>query len=171
MFLTIATPTHLVGVIDPLASTQILMKRFFALLFLSMLSIGTLQAAEANWLTDYDQALKQAASENKPLVINFTGSDWCGWCIKLDKEVFSQSEFVDYANSNLVLLKLDFPRNKQLPDDEKTQNARLAKEYQVRGYPTILVLDSQAKKIGKLGYQKGGASNWIASLEKITEKP
>lgn len=146
------------------------MKRFFVLLFLAMLSIGTLRAAEATWLTDYDQALKQAAAENKPVVINFTGSDWCGWCIRLDKEVFSQAEFVDYANQNLVLLKLDFPREKELPAAEKEQNARLAKQYQIRGYPTILVLDSQAKQIGKLGYQKGGPSNWIAALEKITKK-
>ncbi len=146
------------------------MKRFFALITLALLSLGSLRAAEANWLTNYDEAVKQAASENKPIVMDFTGSDWCGWCIKLDKEVFSQPEFVKYAKENLVLLKLDFPRKKKLPAAEKEQNNKLAAQYRIQGYPTIIVLDSNAKQIGRLGYQKGGASNWIASLEKVTKK-
>jgi protein disulfide-isomerase len=147
-----------------------LMKRFFALALLALFSIGSLCAAEANWLTNYDQAVKQAAAEKKPLLINFTGSDWCGWCIKLDKEVFSQAEFVDYAKNNLVLLKLDFPRKKQLTPAEKTQNENLAKKYEVRGFPTLIVLDSKEKLLGEMGYEKGGAANWIASLEKVTKK-
>lgn len=146
------------------------MKRFFALMTLALLSLGSLRAAEANWLTNYDEAVKQAASENKPIVMDFTGSDWCGWCIKLDKEVFAQPEFVKYAKENLVLLKLDFPRKKQLPQSEKAQNEKLSEKYKIQGFPTIIVLDSKAKQIGRLGYKKGGASNWIASLEEITKK-
>lgn len=147
------------------------MKRFFVLTLFTLCALVSARAAEANWLTNYDAALKQAAAENKPVVINFTGSDWCGWCIKLDKEVFSQAEFVDYATKNLVLVKLDFPRKKQLPDSQKAKNAELAKKYQIRGYPTIKVLDSQGKTIGDMGYQEGGAAKWIASLEKVTKKP
>lgn len=146
------------------------MKRFFALIMLALLSFGSLGAAEANWLTNYEDASKQAASEKKPLVMDFTGSDWCGWCIKLDKEVFSQPEFVQYATDNLVLLKLDFPRKKQLSQAQKMQNEKLSKKYGIRGFPTIVVLDSKGKQLGELGYQKGGAKNWIKALEEVTGK-
>ena len=146
------------------------MKRFFVLMMVAFLSLGSLHAAEANWFTDFKAAEKKAAAENKPLVLDFTGSDWCGWCIRLDKEVFSQWEFVDYAAKNLVLVKLDFPNEKKLPEAEKKQNEALAEKYGVLGFPTIVVLDSKGSKIGQLGYQKGGAVPWIASLEKITDK-
>ena len=146
------------------------MKRFFVLLAVAVLSLGSLNAAEAKWLTDFKAAEKKAAAEKKPLVVNFTGSDWCGWCIRLDKEVFSQPEFVEYAEKNLVLVKLDFPRKKELPASEKEQNQALAQKYEVRGFPTIVILDSKGKQIGDLGYQKGGPTPWIASLEKITKK-
>ena len=140
-------------------------------MLVSLFVLGSLRAAEATWLTDYDAALKQAAAEKKPVLIDFTGSDWCGWCIRLDKEVFSQKEFVDYATENLVLLKLDFPRKKEMPAAEKAQNEKLAKKYRIEGYPTIIVLDSRGKKTGELGYEKGGAAAWIASLEKVIKKP
>lgn len=146
------------------------MKRLLPLMIAALLSIGSLRSAEANWLTNHEEAVKQAAAENKPLLMDFTGSDWCGWCIRLDKEVFSKPEFVEYANQNLVLLKLDFPSKKKLPQAEQEQNERLAKKYSIRGYPTIIVLDAEGKQLGKLGYQKGGAAAWIASLEKITKK-
>jgi len=146
------------------------MKRLFALLTLALLSLGSLCATEANWLTDYNQAVKQAAAEKKPLVMDFTGSDWCGWCIRLDKEVFSQPEFVEYAAQNLVLLKLDFPRKKQLPAAETAQNEKLAGRYSIQGFPTIVILDSKGKQLGQMGYEKGGAMSWIASLEKVTAK-
>jgi thioredoxin-related protein len=146
------------------------MKRLLVLWFLALLSFGSLRAADGLWLTDYNAAIKQAAAEKKPLVMDFTGSDWCGWCIRLDKEVFSQPEFVTYAQQNLVLLKLDFPRNKELPKSEMEQNEKLAKQYGIQGFPTIIVLGADGKKLGSLGYEKGGATHWISSLEKVTKK-
>jgi protein disulfide-isomerase len=146
------------------------MKRLFVLITLALLSVGSLRAAEAKWLTNYDAAIKQAAAEKKPLLLDFTGSDWCGWCIRLDKEVFSQPEFVKYADQNLVLLKLDFPRQKELSASEKAQNEKLAEKYGIQGFPTIVVLDAQGKQLGQMGYEKGGAASWIGSLEKITSK-
>ncbi|CAM3132377.1 thioredoxin family protein [Rariglobus hedericola] len=146
------------------------MKRILISLFFAALTLGSLNAADAKWLTNYDAAVKQAAAQKKPLLIDFTGSDWCGWCIRLDKEVFSQPEFVDYASKNLVLLKLDFPREKELPAAQKAQNEKLAKKYEVQGYPTIVVLDATGKQVGELGYEKGGPTKWIASLEKVTKK-
>lgn len=146
------------------------MKRLFIALMVSVLSLGSLHAAEAGWLTDYDKALKQAAAEKKPVVINFTGSDWCGWCIRLDKEVFSQGEFVNYAKDNVVLVKLDFPRKKPMSEAEKKRNEALAEKFGVRGFPTIVVLDPKGKQLGELGYEKGGPAKWIESLEKVTKK-
>jgi thioredoxin-related protein len=146
------------------------MKRLFLLITCALLSLGSLQAAEASWQTDYQKAAKQAAAENKTLLLDFTGSDWCGWCIRLDKEVFSQKEFVDYAKDNLVLVKLDFPREKPQSAAEKKQNEALMKKYGVSGFPTIVVLDSQQKQLGELGYQKGGAAKWVESLKATIKK-
>jgi thioredoxin-related protein len=144
------------------------MKRLIVLLTVIFLGLGSLHAAGATWLTDYEAAKKLAASEKKSLLLDFTGSDWCGWCIRLDKEVFSQPEFVDYAAKNLVLVKLDFPRTKEISAAEKKQNEALAQKHQIRGFPTIVVLDSKAQTLGQLGYQRGGAASWLASLENIT---
>ena len=147
------------------------MKHLLALLatVLIFTAVST-HAAEAVWLTDYEVALKKAAVEKKPLLLDFTGSDWCGWCIKLDKEVFSQPEFTAYAAKNLVLVKVDFPRKKSQPEAEKKQNAKLGQKYKIEGYPTIVVLNSAGNKIGELGYEAGGAKPWIAGLEKVIKQ-
>jgi len=127
---------------------------------------GTLQA-EPSWGTDYKKAQEEAKSGKKLLLVDFTGSDWCGWCIKLNREVFSKPEFKDYATKNLVLLEVDFPRAKVLPDPVKRQNQELANEYQIQGFPTIVVLDGEGHKVGELGYMEGGAPAFIAELEKF----
>ena len=123
--------------------------------------------AESSWLTDYKKAQQEAKTNNKLLLLNFTGSDWCGWCIKLDKEVFSKPEFKDYANKNLVLVEVDFPRGKSQGSDIKKQNGELAEQYQIEGFPTIVVLDGDGKKVGLLGYMPGGPTAFIAELEKL----
>ncbi len=146
------------------------MNRFFALLVFAFLSLGAVHAAELDWMTDYKAAEQKAAAEQKTLLLNFTGSDWCGWCIRLDKEVFSQPEFAAYAKEKLVLVKLDFPRNKPQSAAEKKQNQELAAKYRVRGYPTIMVLDSQGRRVGEMGYEKGGAEKWVQSLDKLITK-
>lgn len=145
-------------------------KLLLALTGVLLLLTPCLQAKEELWSTDYAAALQLAKEQNKPLVMDFTGSDWCGWCIKLDKEVFSQPEFIKYAKENLVLLEVDFPNGKKLSSKVKKQNDKLAEEYQIQGYPTIVVLGADGKKLGTLGYQEGGPKNWIAALEKITKK-
>jgi thioredoxin-related protein len=124
-------------------------------------------AAKPGWLTSYDQAQKEAQAQHKLLLMDFTGSDWCGWCIRLDKEIFSKPEFQDYASKNLVLLELDFPRAKQMPPELAEQNERLAIQYQIQGFPTVMVLDSSGKAIGALGYTSGGPEAFIAQLEKL----
>lgn len=127
-------------------------------------------AGGAGWLDNYEKAAAKAKAEKKLLLLDFTGSDWCGWCIKLNKEVFSQQEFQDYASKNLVLMEVDFPQTKTLPAEVKKQNDKLQTKYKIEGYPTIIVLNSEGKKVGELGYQPGGPKAFIAALDKLKSK-
>lgn len=128
-------------------------------------------AAEKGWLTDHARALQKAKNENKSLLINFTGSDWCPYCILLEKEVFATPRFQAYAEKNLVLLQVDFPRTMPLPEDVQKKHDDLALKYEVEGYPTVIVLSPKGKRLGMLGYMEGGPKVWIAELEKVTKKP
>ncbi len=118
------------------------------------------------WLTDYAAALDAARSQNKPILINFTGSDWCGWCVRLKEEVFSQSEFIDFARQRLVLLELDFPRSKPQPPALVEQNRQLQKRFHVRGFPTLILLAPGGTKQAQLGYMPGGPGVFIGELQK-----
>jgi protein disulfide-isomerase len=126
--------------------------------------------AKPGWSEDYDASLAKAKADDKLVLLDFTGSDWCGWCIKIDDEIFSKPEFQAYAKKNLELVELDFPRKKSLPADVKAQNEKLAKEYGIQGFPTIVVLNSKGKKVGELGYMPGGPAAFIAELDKLKNK-
>jgi protein disulfide-isomerase len=124
--------------------------------------------AESNWLHDYSKAQEEAKANHKLLFLNFTGSDWCGWCIKFDKDVLSQSKFKDFAHDNLVLVELDFPRRKALPTEEQKQNRQLAQQYEVMGFPTIVVLNSSGQKVWQFdGYFSGGPDAFVEQLQKL----
>jgi thioredoxin-related protein len=125
------------------------------------------QSAKAGWLTSYEKAQREAEAQNKLLLMDFTGSDWCGWCIMLDREIFSKPEFKEYASKNLVLLEIDFPKSKQMPAEIVAQNRHLAMQYQIQAFPTVVVLDGRGKVVGALGYMKGGPGAFIAELEKL----
>ena len=119
------------------------------------------------WETDVEVAKKRAKDEHKEILADFTGSDWCGWCIKLKKEVFDEPVFQEYAKKHLVMLELDFPRQKKLPAKEKEQNEKLAKEFNVEGYPTILLMNSRGKETGRTGYQEGGPAKYVEHLKEL----
>lgn len=119
------------------------------------------------WETDLQTAKKRAKEENKKILADFTGSDWCGWCIKLKKEVFDTPEFQEYASKHLIMLELDYPRQKQLPAELKEQNDKLAQEFQVQGFPTILLMNSRGKEINRTGYQAGGPEKYIEHLKEL----
>lgn len=122
-------------------------------------------AAEATWLTSYTDALAKAKEQNKPVLADFTGSDWCGWCKKLKAEVFDTDEFKAWAEKNVVLLELDFPRSIEQPAELKGQNSGLQERFKVKGFPTVIFLDAEGKELARTGYVKGGPKAWIAEAE------
>ncbi|MBL9077240.1 MAG: thioredoxin family protein [Planctomycetes bacterium] len=128
--------------------------------------MGGGDAAEGAWMTDFKAAQARAKKEKKPILVDFTGSDWCGWCIKLKDEVFNKPEFLEWAQDNVILVELDYPKNKPQSEELKKQNEQLAKEYRIEGYPTILFLDAAGKKLDQSGYLEGGPEAWIADAEK-----
>lgn len=117
------------------------------------------------WVTDLPVAQAQARKENKLVLMNFTGSDWCGWCKKLQKEVFSTKEFEQYAKANVVLVEIDFPDKKPQTQQLKAANEALQGKFKAEGYPTIVVLNKDGKEVWRqVGYLAGGPAAWIDRL-------
>ena len=148
------------------------MKKTAKLLILGLLFISASAfAGKELWLTDFKKAQKTAKAQSKVMLINFTGSDWCPWCVKLEKEVFSTAVFKKFAKKNLVLLKVDFPRGKKQSSKLRAQNKKLAAKFKINAFPTILLLSSDTKKIiGKTGYKRGGAEKYVVHLKKLLKK-
>ena len=147
---------------------EVKIPRLFFVAAAVLLVFAAFARAESDWLHDWNKAQEEAKANHKLLFLNFTGSDWCGWCIKLDKDVFSQPKFKDYAHDNLVLVELDFPRRKSQPTEERKQNMELAQQYEVLGFPTIVVLNSNGQKVWKFdGYFPGGPEAFIEQLQKL----
>lgn len=141
------------------------MRKSIAILALALVSTLS-YAADLTWMDNFSAAETKAAKENKYIFADFTGSDWCPWCIKLDSEVLNTPEFKDYAKDNLILFKADFPKNKQISAEVKDQNVRLMDKYSVMGFPTILIIDSEGNIITTMGYEQGGPVPYISSLKK-----
>ncbi len=137
---------------------------------LAFVALSVSSFAKDGWTADFDKGLAKAKVEKKIALVDFTGSDWCSWCMKLDKEIFSTAAFKDYAKDNLLLVEIDFPQIKPLDKAAQAKNEALGQKYKVEGYPTVLVFSSEGKQIGKLGYTAGGPAAFIAELEKITKK-
>ena len=141
---------------------------FFIAAAVSLVFGSFARGAESDWLHDYTKAQEEAKANHKLLFLNFTGSDWCGGCIKFDKEVLSQPQFKNFAHDNLVLVELDFPRRKSQPTEVKKQNVELAQQYEVLGFPTIVVLNSSGQKVWQYdGYFPGGPEAFIEQLQKL----
>ncbi len=115
---------------------------------------------EFEWITDYDKGISMSIQKNLPSMLFFTGSDWCSWCKKLKLQVFDTPEFKNWAKNNIIAIELDSP--------SKNRNAHqdLEIKYNVRGYPTVIFLDTKQNRLGDSGgYMPGGPSNWIANAE------
>jgi thioredoxin-related protein len=136
-----------------------------------------IQAQELTWQTDVNKAISISNKTNKPLLLFFTGSDWCGWCIRLQKEVLFTPEFKTWAAKNVVLVELDFPRSKQQSEEIKNQNNGMQQAFQVQGFPTIWFASAKMKEgkpsftgIGSTGYVPGGPTAWLAGADEILKR-
>lgn len=146
-----------------------LSKRFLISLLLILGSVSAF-AADLAWETDFSQAKAQAKTEGKYILINFTGSDWCPWCFKLRDEVFKTEAFKSYSQKSLVLMEADFPKKKAQPAALKTQNRKLAGDYGIQGFPTVVLLDASGKMIASTGYKRGGAVIYVEHLKSLIQK-
>lgn len=134
---------------------------------LILLAIACLGFAADGWMTGWSKASEAAKTAKKPVLADFTGSDWCGWCIKLKKEVFSTPEFATWAKGKVILLEVDFPKKTKLDPALAKENNDLAKANKIEGFPTIVFFDAAGKELGRLGYQPGGAKAWTDAADKI----
>jgi len=142
------------------------MRRLF--LFVAIFASHTGWSQRVEWLTDAMAAQRKAKEENKLLMLDFTGSDWCGWCMKLKREVFDQPDFAQFAQSRLVMVEVDFPHHQTLPQAQQQANASLEHAYGVTGYPTLVFLNPDGKRVGRMGYISGGPTAFIAKVEQFT---
>lgn len=137
-------------------------------LFVPVLAVALAASSFASeWMTDYNKALALSKKTGKPILADFTGSDWCGWCIKLKKEVFNKPEFDAWAKKNVILLELDYPQNKPQSAAIKNQNQSLASKYKIQGYPTILFLGAKGQVLSQYGYDAGGPKVWTDKASKM----
>jgi thiol-disulfide isomerase/thioredoxin len=129
------------------------------------------QASGLTWSLDFPQALARAKAGNKMVLIDFTGSDWCPWCIKFDEDVLSTGKFAAYAEDKLVLVLADFPNHTAQSSVLKQANQALARRYNVSGYPTFVLVNYAGNELGRqVGYAKGGPSAFISELEKFSRQ-
>ena len=146
-----------------------MMRAVLALLFCTLAL--AVEAADAKWYYDLSEAKVAAKREKKLVFIDFTGSDWCGWCMKLRREVFTTPEFNNYARSNLVLLEIDLPHGKPLSPEQLAANMRVQEQYQVEGFPTLIVLNHEGQEIWRLpSYADAKPADWIRLFEALRAK-
>lgn len=149
------------------------MKKLAITLFLVLGSM-TIQAQELTWQTDMKKAMEISKKSKKPLFLFFTGSDWCGWCMRLQKEVFKTPEFEKWAKKNVILVELDYPRQTPQKPEIQKQNMELQQSFAIQGYPTVWFVNASKKdgkinleKIGSTGYVAGGPTAWLAAADQI----
>ncbi len=151
------------------------MKNLLAVLLLTASLNGFAQQKDIQWYTDINNAITISQETKKPMLLFFTGSDWCGWCKKLVREVFDKDEFEKWARKNVILVELDFPRRTKLEEKIAQQNRKLQQMFGVRGYPTIWFVNPEKQdggkinfqKLGSTGYVAGGPQKWIDSANQI----
>ena len=150
--------------------TPALLLRAFllGLVLLAVPAAGWAQASKPGWSTDAARSFAKARAEKKLVLMDFTGSDWCPWCVRMDKEVFSTPEFIRYAKDNLVLLELDYPHRKEQSPQLRSQNQALAQQYGVSAFPTLVVLGANGRRLRTIdGYLPGGAKALLAELGRL----
>lgn len=147
-------------------------QKLITLLFTLLLSgiIPQIEAEQIEWMTSYDEALHQAKETTKPIVLFFTGSDWCTWCHKLENESLQTPEFAQSAGKDFIFLKLDFPMKKGQDSKVTEQNKGLQQKFSVRSFPSIIVLDANGDLVGATGYRPGGGRQYGEHLKNMVEE-
>lgn len=152
---------------------KIEMKKIF-LITLFLIGAFVTQAQELKWYTDVREAITVSNKEQKPMLMFFTGSDWCGWCIRLQNEVLKTPEFKKWATDNVVLVELDYPRRTPQTPEIKNQNNELQQAFGIQGFPTVYFTSAESidgkvnfKGLGQTGYVAGGPSAWLTVAEGI----
>lgn len=137
------------------------------LLTFSLYAAPAKGSSKLNWMTNYEQAVNRAKTEKKPLLLFFTGSDWCGWCHKLENEALDTTDFADAVGDQFIFVMVDFPLKSPLEPKLTAQNKELQKRFDIKGYPTIVLLDDQQQLIGTTGYKPGGGKSYADHLKKM----
>lgn len=158
------------------------MKKIFLLHFLLISVIGsfaqdsqetlipvTETTKNLNWIENFEKAKKLAKKEKKPLLVFFTGSDWCGPCKMLHADFFESDEFISLADKDLILYEADFPRRTDLiTPEQKKVNYEIKNTYAIRGYPTMVLLNSKGEEIGRrTGYSRSGSTVYHFEVVKL----
>ncbi len=163
--------------INEVKKLNTIMSKKAILIVAFVLSSFAIQAQELKWETDINKAISVSNKTKKPMLLFFTGSDWCGWCIRLQKEVLKTPEFAAWAKKNVVLVELDYPRKTAQSEAIKTQNAGLQEAFAIQGFPTVYFATAKQKNgkpsftgIGNTGYVAGGAKAWLAVADDILKK-
>ncbi len=151
------------------------MKKILITLLLVVSAVTSQAQEKQTWYKDINKAIEASRQEQKPLFLFFTGSDWCGWCMRLQNEVFKTPEFTPWAKDHAILVELDYPRNTPQSEEIKAQNNQLQQMFKVQGYPTVWFVKPAVKEDGKInleqlgstGYLAGGPSVWIKSANEI----
>lgn len=149
------------------------MKIKLILFFVFTVFASNMAFSQANWTTNYEKAIVKAKAEKKPILLLFTGSDWCPPCKRLHKAIFDSKEFEEYSKDNLILIKADFPKRKgnKLPIEQQKYNNNLTQKFGIRGFPTTLILDTNGKvQDKKVGYSGVSPKEYIKDIKKISKK-
>jgi len=134
---------------------------------IALLALGSgLLHGEPRWSDDLETAIAKAKQSGRKVLVNFTGSDWCGYCIKLKEQVLTTEAFAEWAGRKLVLVEIDFPRRKEQTADTKARNAALKQRFEVPGYPTVILLDGEGSLVHKeVGFAPGSSAEWMETMQ------
>lgn len=135
--------------------TKIISIITFAVLSFVGFACAKEESKTLNWSTDYAASVEKAKAENKPLIIYFTGSDWCPYCMYMDRDVLSKPDFIDFANKNYVMVLCDFPKKNKPSEKVLAENEKLSQKFAIRGFPTVVIMNAKTEKVAYAGYENG----------------